>query len=82
MLMVALAWLFVVGLYAVAQVAAPQGSAALALLTFVGAGVLPLALVGYLIGAPGRRRRRRAAEASAADPDAGSHAAGDPVAPE
>ena len=77
MLTVAIGWLFVVGLFAVVQLASPQGSWLVALLLVFGAGVLPLAVVLYLMGAPARRRRRRAL---AADPDAGGHAAGDTVA--
>jgi hypothetical protein len=80
MLIVTAGWLFVVVLFALVQLVSPQGSILVALLLVFGAGVLPLAVVLYVMGAPARRRRRRA-EASAADPDAGGHAAGDPVAP-
>ena len=52
-----------------------------ALLLVFGAGLLPLAVVLYVMGAPGRRRRRLADAASGIDPDAGHHAAGDTVAP-
>lgn len=50
------------------------------------AGVLPLAVVLYVMGAPARRRHRTQApaiapERSAADPDGRGHAAGDAVAP-
>lgn len=80
MLIVAIGWLFVVGLFALVQLVSPQGSLLTALLLVVGAGVLPLAVVLYVMGEPARRRRRNALEASAADPDASGHAAGDPVA--
>jgi hypothetical protein len=80
MLIVALGWLFVVAVFAVVQLASPQGSILVALLLVLGAGVLPLVLVLYVMGAPGRRRRRLAA--SGTDPDAGGHAAaGGAVAP-
>jgi len=82
MLIVALAWMFVVGLFALVQAVSPQGSLLVALLLVLGAGVLPLAVVLYVMGAPARRRRRRMDDAElVADPDAGRHAAGDAVAP-
>ena len=81
MLTVAIGWLFVVLLFAVVQLVSPQGSLLVALLVF-GAGVLPLAVVLYVMGAPARRRRRRAEEQPlGTDPDAGRHATGDAVAP-
>ena len=80
MIVVAIGWMFVVGLFALTQAASPQGSLLVALLLLVGAGVLPLAVVLYVMGAPGRRRRRRAQDALGADPDAGGHAPGDAVA--
>jgi len=82
MMIVAIGWLFVVGLYAIVQWVSPQGSTLVALLTLFGFGALPLAVLLYVMGAPDRRRRRRALEASAADPHAGRHAAGDAVAAE
>jgi Na+/H+-dicarboxylate symporter len=81
MIVVAIGWMFVVGLFALTQAASPQGSLLVALLLLVGAGVLPLAVVLYVMGAPGRRRRRRAAEDLGSDPDTGGHAPGDAVAP-
>ena len=80
MLIVTIGWLFVVLLFALVQAVSPQGSLLVALLLVVGAGVLPLAVVLYVMGAPGRSRRRRAAEMLGADPDARGHAAGDTVA--
>jgi predicted membrane channel-forming protein YqfA (hemolysin III family) len=79
MLIVAIGWLFVVALFALVQLASPQGSLLVALLLVFGAGVLPLSVVLYVMGAPGRRRRTEAALGP--DPDAGGHAAGDAVAP-
>jgi hypothetical protein len=81
MLIVAIAWMFVVGLFAFVQAVSPQGSLLVAVLLVFGAGVLPLAVVLYVMGAPARRRRRVAQAGSAADPDAGGHAPGDAVAP-
>ena len=79
---VAIAWVFVVALAAVVEAVSTQGSVLGALFTLVGWGVLPLAVVLYILGTPARRRTRRAAEASVAQPDGGGHAAGDAVTPE
>jgi hypothetical protein len=81
MLIVAIGWLFVVALFALVQMASPQGSLLVALLLVFGAGALPLAVVLYVMGAPGRRRRRRVEAALGPDPDGSGHAAGDAVAP-
>ncbi|MBK1611969.1 hypothetical protein CKO44_00600 [Rubrivivax gelatinosus] len=84
MYIVAIAWIYVVLMMALAEAISPQGSVLGALVTFTMYGVLPLAIVLYIMGAPMRRRARRAAEAagSAAAPDGSGHAAGDAVAPE
>ena len=85
MTLVAVAWIYVVLLMAVAEAISPQGSLLGAVVTFVLYGVLPLSIVLYIIGTPARRRRRHRAEAaaaSAATPDRGGHAAGDAVTPE
>lgn len=82
LLLVAVGWMYVVTMMALAEAMAPNGTVLGAVFTFVLYGVAPLALVLYLLGTPARRRRRRAAEASSAAPDGGSHAAGDPVATE
>lgn len=82
--LVALAWMYVVLMVAVAELSSPQGTWLGAFFTVLGWGLVPLAVVLYIIGTPARRRARRAAEAaaSAADPDRRGHAAGDAVAPE
>ena len=85
MYLIAIAWIYVVLMMAVAEALSTQGSVLGAVITFALYGVLPLALVMYILGTPGRKRRRRAAEAStetSATPDGGSHAAGDAVAAE
>lgn len=89
MLVVAIAWTYVVLMMAVAEATSPNGSVLGACFTLLLSGALPLGIALYLLGTPGRRARRRAAEAasiaiaSAAplDPDDGGHPAGDPVAP-
>jgi membrane protein implicated in regulation of membrane protease activity len=78
---VAIAWVFVVVLVALVEAVSPQGSVLGALFTLVGWGLLPLAVVLYILGTPARRRARQRAE-SAAQPDGRGHAAGDAVAPE
>jgi hypothetical protein len=81
-LLVALAWIYVVSMLALAQAFAPGASTVGALLTFVFWGLLPVALLLYIAGASARQRaRRRAVSRSAAARDGGQHATGDPVAP-
>jgi predicted membrane channel-forming protein YqfA (hemolysin III family) len=78
--LVALAWMYVVLMVALAEAFSPQGSVIGAVLTVIGWGVIPLSIVLYILATPSRRRARRARE-SASDEDGGGHAAGDPVAP-
>jgi mannose/fructose/N-acetylgalactosamine-specific phosphotransferase system component IID len=93
MWIVAIAWMYVAVMMALAEATSPQGSILGALITFVFYGVAPLALVMYLLGTPGRRKARLAAQAQeqeqeqaqqdkSAQADASSLAAGDAVAPE
>jgi membrane protein implicated in regulation of membrane protease activity len=79
--LVAIGWIYVVLMVAVAEAVSPQGTLLGAAVTVVGWGLLPLALLLYILGTPARRRARRAAE-SGPQPDGGGHAAGDAVAPE
>ena len=92
MLLVTIAWLYVVVLMAVVEASSSSGTLLGAAFTLLLYGLLPLALVLYLLATPARRRAHRAAEqaapastsatVSAPDPDGGSHAPGDAVAPE
>jgi predicted membrane channel-forming protein YqfA (hemolysin III family) len=87
MVLVAVAWMYVVLMMAVAEATSPQGTVLGAVFTFLLYGVLPLSILLYIMNTPARKRRRRAAEAAAApagsgDPDGGSHATGDAVAAE
>jgi predicted membrane channel-forming protein YqfA (hemolysin III family) len=79
--LVALGWMYVVLMVALAEAFSPQGTVLGAMFTLVGWGVIPLSIVLYILATPARRRARQAAE-SAADPDRSGHAPGDPVAPE
>lgn len=81
MLLVAIAWLYVVLMMSLAEAMSPQGTVLGAVFTFVGYGLLPLALVLYILGTPARKRAIAARE-STGDRDAGRHAAGDAVAAE
>jgi hypothetical protein len=86
--LIAVAWMYVVLMMAVAEAMSSVGTVLGAVITFLLYGVLPLALVLYIGGTPGRRRLRRAAEAAAlaaarsGAPDGSGHAAGDTVAAE
>jgi ABC-type transport system involved in cytochrome c biogenesis permease subunit len=63
MYLVAIAWIYVVLMMALAEASSPQGSVLGAVVTFVLYGVLPLSIVLYLMGSPARRRALKAAEA-------------------
>jgi len=75
MYLVPIAWLYVTVLMAVAEATNSNGSVLGALITLVFYGILPVALIIYLMRTPARRRARLAREAASVQPDAGSHAA-------
>lgn len=82
MYIVPIAWMFVVVLMTIAEATSTQGTLLGAFFTFLLYGLLPLAIVMYVLGTPGRRRARvaadNAAEAAAAEAvDAGSGSPGD-----
>ncbi len=90
MYIVVIAWLYVAILMAVAEATHSTGTLLGAIMTFVLYGILPLGLVLYLMGAPARRRAVKAKEraelqlvqnVSVQQPDAGTEATGDTVAP-
>ena len=88
MLLVALAWMYVVLMVAVVEATSANGTLLGAVFTLLLYGVLPLGIVGYVMMSPARRRARRAAAAAASAPAAGikpgeaGHPAGDALAPE
>ena len=78
MYIVPIAWIYVALMMAVAEATSPQGTVLGAIVTFALYGLLPMAIVAYILGTPARKRAIRAREqaqaASGADPDAGGHA--------
>ncbi len=87
MYLVAIGWLYVALMMAIAEAISPRGTVLGALVTFALYGVAPTALLMYLLGTPGRKRRLREQErlndAGSAQGDEGGHAtAGAAVAPE
>lgn len=95
MWIVAIAWMYVTLMMALAEATSPQGTVLGAVFTFLLYGVGPLALVLYLMGAPARRKailraerealaRQQQADAPHSDgeqADGGSLPAAAPVAP-
>jgi mannose/fructose/N-acetylgalactosamine-specific phosphotransferase system component IID len=92
MWIVAIAWVYVALMMAMAEATSPQGTILGAVITLVFYGLVPVSLVMYLLGAPGRRKARLAREAqersqhvamlASQQADAGGLPAGDAVAPE
>ena len=89
MYLVVIGWLYVALMMSAAEATAPNGSVLGAIVTFFLYGLMPIALVVYLMATPHRKRAirareaaERAAEAAAVDgapsgqPDAGDHAPG------
>jgi hypothetical protein len=90
--LVLIAWLYVALMMALAEATHSQGTVLGAIFTFLLFGVGPVALVAYIMGAPGRRKLRQQQEAEAIkqaqegqlapQANAGDHTPTDPVAPE
>ena len=68
MYVVAIGWMYVVVMASVAEAMSPQGTVLGALMTFIGWGLLPCALVLYILGTPARKRRLREQAAREAQP--------------
>ena len=83
MYLIAIAWIYVVLMMSVAEAISSQGTLLGALITFIFYGVLPLSILMYIMGTPGRKRAQRAVEAAeSAQADGSSQTPGDPVAAE
>ena len=95
MYLVAIAWIYVVLMMAVAEATHSSGTVLGAIFTFLLYGVMPLAIVMYLLATPARRAVKRAAalrqaqgerapvrDGGSDSPDGSDHAAGDTVAAE
>ena len=94
--LIAIAWIYVVLMMAIAEALSSQGTVLGAVFTFLLYGVLPLGIVLYIVLTPARKKalrlaeQREAAAAAAAapsvapsmTPDGSRHAAGDTVAAE
>lgn len=83
--LVIIAWLYVAVLMAVAEAMSSNGTLLGAIVTFFLYGLMPIALVVYLMGTPLRRKARARQDSEAATtsatPDAGDHAPGAAEAP-
>ncbi len=85
MYIVTIAWLYVTVMMALAEATDSNGTLLGAVITLLLYGVLPVALLMYLMGSPARRKAAARRDAAAIDEDARSHAAtstqADAVAP-
>lgn len=68
--LIAIAWLYVAVMMSVAEATASNGTLLGAIITFVLYGLLPVALLMYLLATPMRRRLRREREAAGQPADA------------
>ena len=87
MYLVPITWLYVALMMSVAEATAANGTLLGAIFTFFLYGALPVGLIVYIMGSPGRKRAIKAREAAerqqaaSLQPDAGSLPAADPVPP-
>lgn len=91
MYLIAIGWLYVAVMMSVAEATNSNGSILGAIFTFILYGLLPTALVVYVLSAPARKRKRKAREAeehaqwlaaqasSSSQPDAGGETPADTV---
>jgi hypothetical protein len=75
MYIVPLAWLYVALMMAVAEATSSQGTVLGACITFVLYGLMPIGLLLYFMGTPGRRRQRLAREAEETEASLAAQAA-------
>ena len=86
MYIVLIAWLYVALMMAIAEATSPVGSVLGAIVTFILYGLLPMAIVGYVMGTPSRRKARQAAEHNATEfsgtsPNTSCETTGDTISP-
>ena len=89
MYLIPIAWLYVALMMSVAEATHSNGTVFGAVITFVLYGALPVGLILYFMGSPGRRRAIKARENAASSaqsaaslpPDTSRLPPGDPVAP-
>ena len=60
MYLILIAWLYVTLMMAIAEATNPVGTVLGGVLTFIFYGLLPMAIVGYILGTPARKRRLKA----------------------
>lgn len=60
MYLIAIAWMYVVVMMTIAEAASPGGTLLGAFFTFLLYGLLPLSILMYILGTPGRKRRIKA----------------------
>ncbi len=81
--LIAIAWIYVVLMMAVAEALSSDGTVLGAVFTLLLYGAMPLAVAWYVLATAARRRARaRDASRSGSDEHGSGHAAGDPVAAE
>ncbi|MEJ6023483.1 hypothetical protein [Ramlibacter sp. PS4R-6] len=81
-LLVIVGWLYVALMMSLAEATHSNGSVIGGIFTFVLYGVAPVALVGYILLTPARKRALKAREkAELGQPDDGGETPADPVAP-
>ncbi len=82
MYLVPIAWLYVVLMMSVAEATNSNGTVVGAVVTFVLYGVMPVALILYFMGTPGRKRAIYAKEAQERAAAIAAHAAANEAATE
>jgi membrane protein implicated in regulation of membrane protease activity len=82
MYLVLIAWIYVAFMMAIAEATSPVGSLLGAAFTFLLYGVLPMSIVGYIMGAPARRRARKAKETASVAPNTNTETSCHPLTTE
>ena len=75
-------WLHVAVMMAAAEAMSPVGSVLGAIITFLLYGLLPISIVGYIMGAPARRRARKAKETASVAPNTNTETSCHPLTTE